>query len=556
MKHPATPLALALIVVMLLVIALPGMGQRAAAAGPATPTAVRSRTVTPTVEPSATEPEEEAEPTETPTDEPTATPVPTDVPTATPTATQGESTEDEEGMDTMLEAGPATQLELTIYSQGLGLVRQVRSADLSRGLNELRISEIPRRILPASVFITPLDNRSETTLIEQRFDYDVVSAENLLGRYVDQTITVLTVPGESITGVLLAAADDLVIMTDWGIEIVRAPQVQQISLPALAQPPLTRPTLTWLLDAPRAGTHEYRLSYLTEGLAWQADYVAMLQEGEQALDLQSWVSIRNDSGAPFADAKLKLVAGDLHVVDQAPMYAPAAAARPEAEAMAMDADIAQRGLMDYYLYDIGRPVSLSDAQSKQLEFMSAQDVAVEKQYILEITGAIWVRPGDAVTEGSYWANDTGDVRTVLQIVNDQEHGLGMPLPSGTVRLYKEDVDGSPLLVGEDTIRHTPEGAELELNLGSAVDLAGERKQTRFRQLGERSLEETIQITLRNYSEEDRTIQVIEHLFRARDAEIKEASAEYTTEDANTIRFAVDVEAGGEATVTYTVLYRW
>lgn len=451
-------------------------------------------------------------------------------------------------------AESAGNLELTIYNQSLGLVREVRSADLDEGLNEISVTDIPAQIIPASVHMTPLTEPEGTQLLEQRFDYDVVTSASLLRRYIDQTISLTTQDGQSMTGSLISASDDIVLLTDWGIEIIRQSQIRQFSLPALPEPMITRPTLTWLLQAEDAGTREFRVTYLTGGITWQADYVAMLNDKDTEMDLQSWISIRNDSGASYKDAKLKLVAGEINQVRNEIMY--------EAEVMYKTLDAApapavqERGLMDYHLYDVARPVTVGDNQSKQIEFFSASGIAVEKQYVFETTPLIWVRLGSAVTDAGYGIAEQGDIRVQLKLVNDIDSELGVPIPQGTVRIYKEDVDGSAILVGQDIVAHTPVNETVRLSLGNAFDLVGERKQTAFRQMGERGLQETIEVTLRNQSDEQVTIQVIEHLYRAHDAEITDSSLDFTQVDANTVQFDVTVDPEGTATVTYTVVYRW
>ncbi|MHB1317755.1 MAG: DUF4139 domain-containing protein, partial [Anaerolineae bacterium] len=363
-----------------------------------------------------------------------------------------------------------------------------------------------------------------------------------------------TQDGQSLTGALISASDDVVLRTDWGIEIIRQSQIQQFSLPALPEPLITRPTLTWLLEAEDAGPSDFRVTYLTGGITWQADYVAMLNDQDTEMDLQSWISIRNDSGAGYKNAKLKLVAGEVNQVRNDVMF--------EAEAMYKTLDAAaapavqERGLMDYHLYDVARPVSVGDNQSKQIEFLNATGIAVDKQYVFEATPVIWVRLGSAVTDAGYGIVEQGDIQVQLQFVNDEESGLGVPIPQGTVRIYKEDVDGSAILVGQDTVAHTPTNETIRLSLGNAFDLVGERKQTAFRQMGERGLQETIEVTLRNQSDEPVTIQVIEHLYRAHDAEITDSSMDYTQVDANTVQFDVTVQPEGTEVVTYTVVYRW
>jgi hypothetical protein len=487
------------------------------------------------------------------TGSPTRTVVPTKEPTAEPVAAEKEATVTP-GAESVLDTALAGSLELTIYNQSMGLVRQVRSAELDKGPNVISVTDIPAQIIPASVYVTPLAESGGMSVLEQRFDYDVVNSASLLQRYIDQAITLTTQNGESVTGKLISASDDVVLLTDWGIEIIRQSQIQQISLPALAVPPVTRPTLSWLLQAESAGTQDYRVTYLTGGITWQADYVAMLNEDDTEMDLQSWISIQNSSGASYEQAKVKLVAGEINQVQNQARLAEGAVYKVM-DAAASPA-VAERGIMDYHLYDVARPVTVGDNQTKQIEFLRADRVTVEKQYVYESTPVIWVGLGSAVTDSSYGIDQQADIQVQLQLKNDEKNGLGVPIPQGTVRIYKNDTDGSAILVGQDTVSHTPENEIVRLSLGNAFDLVGERTQTGFRQLGERSIEETIKITLRNQSEKTVTIQVLEHLYRAQDAEITESSADFTKVDASTVQFEVSVEPAGEQTITYTAVYRW
>jgi hypothetical protein len=446
-------------------------------------------------------------------------------------------------------------LELTVYNQNLGLVRQVRAVQLSEGLNEVYTTDVASRIIPASVHVVPLESAEGLTLLEQQFDYDIVDSSTLLNRYVDQVITVIVADDQSLTGTLLSARDDLVLQTDFGIEIVRRDQIRQVSLPPTA-PLRTRPTLTWLFESEEEGSQDLQITYLTSGISWQADYVALLTEDDTQMALESWISVNNQSGASYEDARLKLVAGQISRVATEQAFAEEAMFRAMDGLAAAAPPVEQRGFMDYHLYDVARRLTIRDQQTKQIEFLSAEEIAVEKQYVLEMTPPIFVRLGRAITDAGYGVQEQGDVSVQIHLANDEESGLGLPLPQGTVRIYKEDIDGSPLLVGETTIAHTPRNESLRLTVGQAFDLVSERTQTSFRQLGERSLQETIEVTLRNQSEEAVTIQVIEHLYRAHDAEITDSSMDYTELDANTIQFDVAVRPEGTATVTYTVIYRW
>jgi hypothetical protein len=456
------------------------------------------------------------------------------------------------------EARPATQeagtVELTVYNQDLGLVKEVRTIELAEGANEVRYTDVASRIDPTSVHFVSLTDPAGTTVLEQNYEYDLVSSQKLLQRYVDREISLTAQDGTVYTGMLLSGADDVILDTGEGIIVVRLDQVQEFSFPRLPEGLITRPTLVWLLQAAAPGAQDVRVTYLTSGISWRADYIAMLAPDDASIALNGWVTVDNRSGATYRDARLKLVAGDIHraprneMMEDARVYAaPMPMASPQVE---------QRDFFEYHVYEVARPVTVADRQTKQIEFVSAPEVAVEKVYVFEASPRFYPssRP---ITDAGYGAQGETKVQVRLELTNSQEAGLGVPLPMGVVRVYKEDAGGGAELVGEDAIDHTPRNERLSLTLGNAFDLVGERVQTGFRTLGERSVEESYEITLRNQKENEAvTIRVIENLFRWREAEVTESTPNFTQVDASTIRFDVRIAAGGEAVVRYTVRYRW
>ncbi len=486
----------------------------------------------------------------------------TTAPTATPRAalppTMEAPQEEEEAVTEEDQApAPASQagsLELTVYNQNLGLVREVRSVPLAAGVNEVRFTDVASQIRPTTVHVVSLTAPAQTVLLEQNFEYDLVSSYKLLQRYIDQPIRLTTSQGQVYTGTLLASSDDVILATEEGITVVNAEQIQEFSFPALPEGLITRPTLVWLLQAQEAGEQDLQVTYLTDGINWQADYIALLNAQDDELALTGWISLDNNSGATYENAKLKLVAGEISQVAQE-KYVMEEEAFPRAMATAVP-QVSERGFFEYHLYEVARPVTVRDRQTKQIEFVQAPEVAVEKEYVFVFTSPLYVGLGSAITDQWVGSSQPTNAEVRIRLTNDEESGLGMPLPQGTVRVYKEDIDGGTQLVGEASINHTPRNEEISLTLGRAFDLVGERTQTVFRQLAERQMEETLQIVLRNQKEEDVTVQLIEHLYRAQDAQVVESSEDYTQVDANTISYEVEIGAEDAVTITYTVMYRW
>lgn len=511
----------------------------------------------------------------TPTAQATPTPEATGTPAAppTPTAAVGQTPETAETPTPEAEktapapdiarVSAATQpilvegaeaVELTVYNQDLGLVKEIRTLRLEKGENQVRYSGVASQIEATSVHFVSLTDPQGTVVTEQNYEYDIVSSRKLLGKYLDRAITLSTKEGSTYTGTLLSGADDVILSTPEGIKIVKLAQVQEFAFPELPEGLITKPSLMWVLDSEAGGEQHVRVTYLTNGINWRADYIAMLAPDDRSLSLAGWVTLDNRSGATYRQAKLKLVAGDIHRVSEAQYLAKEVAlggARPVAAP-----SVEERAFFEYHIYQVMRPVTVRDQQTKQIEFVAVPEVAAQKVFVYEASPVTYLRSGGAITDPNYGLEGDTKIQVRLEFRNQEESGLGLPLPRGTVRIYKEDVDGGAELVGEDAIDHTPKDEELSLYVGDAFDVVGERVQTRFRQLAERSIEETYQITVRNHKTEDIVVRVAEHLFRAQDAEIVSSSADYEMVDANTVEYSVEVGAGGEAGVEYTVRYRW
>jgi len=445
--------------------------------------------------------------------------------------------------------GPASRVEVTIYNQGLGLVRQTLPVTLEAGLNRVRMLDVPSAILPTSVRVTVPASPTAVTVVEQGYLYDLISAQALLERYVGQTVSLRTVTGERYTGALLAAREQVILADGAQVRILRADQVAEYELATLPEGLMTRPVLEWLLRASEAGVWELEVSYLTNGLNWTADYAALLSGDDTQLDLDGWVTLDNQSGGTLNEARVKLVAGEIHRMG-------ATGPRVEAKAAETTSTVAQSTLLGYQLFDIKRPVTLHDNQTRQLAFTSAPDVKAEKVLIFQGAPDVVVSAGDAILDGTYGAYARRAAQIWLEFLNEEGSGLGLPLPAGTVRIYRADADGAVQFVGEDQIGHTPLGEALRLYVGDATQVVGERVQTSYRQLGEREAEESYQITLRNRGPEGVSVRVVERLFRAQDARIIASSEDYAQIDAQTIHYAVTVQPDAPTVITYTVGYRW
>lgn len=449
-------------------------------------------------------------------------------------------------------------VSVTIYNQGTALVQDRRTFDLQAGTNTLDFTDVAASIDPTSVNFKSLTDPDGTIVLEQNYVYDLVGSGALLNRYLDQTIRVTVEDGTVFTGQLLSGRNfEIILRTEEGqIIVVAQDKVRDISFPSLPEGLITRPTLRWLLQSAQSGDQQVELTYLTGGINWTADYNVLLNAGNTSLDLNGWITLNNTSGATYREAQVKLVAGDVNRVqpealeremDEMVMQMAADAAAPQVE---------QREFFEYQLYEIQRPVTIADNETKQVEFVSGTNVPANTFYVYDGSPEFYGYYGP-VTDQYYGQTGVTDVQNWLEFSTGEETGLGADLPAGRIRVYQEDVDGAALLIGENTIDHTPEGEDIQIYLGNAFDLVGERTQTNFVLIAENVLEETYEIRLRNRKDDETVeIRVPENLFRWSNWEILNASDTYTELDSSNIEFRVQVEPGQEKVITYTVRYTW
>lgn len=460
-------------------------------------------------------------------------------------------------------------ISLTIYNQGTALVRDRRVIELAAGHTALDFSDVTAQIDPTSVTFAAVD-APDTVVLEQNFLFDLVGGSALLRRYLEQTLEVtlddgtrcagqlLNTPAENINPFNRNAAGEIILrLSDSQIASIATDKIRDIRFPALPGGLITRPTLRWLLHSARAGAQPVEITYLTGGLNWTADYNLLLATDNHRFDLTGWVTLTNTSGATFADAQVKLVAGEVKRIPppQPKMRRMAAAEMPEWFA-ASPAPVEQREIFEYQLYEIKRPVTVAHNETKQVEFVAARGVPAETRYVFSVTPP-FTAYGSQPHFDRHLAADDGAVQVWLDFSTGGDTGLDADLPAGRIRVYQLDTDDSAVLIGENTIRHTPKGETVKLELGQAFDLVGERVQTRFHQPRKNVVEESYRITLRNRKDSQTVqIRVPERLFRWSNWQITEASHPYTRESSAVIEFRADVPPGGETAVTYTVRYEW
>jgi len=444
-------------------------------------------------------------------------------------------------------ASDRESVEVTVYNRNLGLIKELRNVSVPAGRGELLFMDVANQINPVSVRIKPLSNAADFSVLEQNYEYDLISHYKLMEKYIGKEIKLLDRneykdSRRTVKAVLLSMNDGEVYKIDNEIYLGH-PGIKV--LPEIPGNLISRPTLSWIYTNRIAREYRLEVSYLTGGMNWNADYVLMVPDDSKASSsLSGWVTLDNQSGADYEDAKLKLVAGEVNRV-QTGRSGVAGIGYGAVRAMALSApapEFAQSQMFEYYLYDLQRPATLRNNQSKQISLMEAQGIKVEKEFLttpfMYSLGRI---DGSAVKQ---------PVAIYFTFKNSKENKLGDPLPAGTVRIYTADVKGTRQFIGEDRVSHTPRDEDVRLRVGEAFDIVVERTQTNFTQRTSRQVEIDWQISIRNRKAEDVTVRVQETA--GGQWEIRESSHKHEKVDASSFRFDVPVKKGQEAAVKYKI----
>lgn len=446
-------------------------------------------------------------------------------------------------------AADRTGVAVTVYNVNLALVRETRTLDLpAAGAATLRFMDVPSAINPRTVHLKSLTAPGTLAVLEQNYEYDLMSPSKLLEKFIGREVELVEqaqdLTTRTVRGTLLSQNEGPIYRI--GDRIVLH-QGGKVTLPEVPPDLVARPTLVWTIGASRAGAQEVEASYLTDGLNWSADYVAVVDALDKAADLTGWVTVENRSGAAFKDATLKLVAGDVRRVTP-PMMDKARRVMMAESAPAFGApQFEEEGFLEYHLYTLDRPTTLKDNQTKQLALFQAAGVPVVKKLLL--AGQPWWYRGQHGT-----LTRDQKVAVLMEIKNAKEGGLGIPLPKGTVRVYKKDRSGAEQFAGEDGIDHTPKDETLKLHIGEAFDVVADRTQTDYRSLSPRQSESAYEVSIRNRKDEDVTVTVREPL--GGDWRLLSSSHPGKKLDAGTIEFEIRVPRGQEVKLTYRVSVTW
>jgi hypothetical protein len=448
---------------------------------------------------------------------------------------------------------------------GFALVRTDRELQVPRGRGTIQFTDVAALIDPTTVQFLSLTDPEGTKVVEQNFQFDLVSQEKLLSRYIDRNVSVEQRGADGtkvLEGTLVSANDGLVIRSaDGQVHALR--EWSGMKFGELPGGLITRPTLEWDVMSGRGGLQKARVSYQTGGITWWADYNLVFTEGADAnsgfVDVGAWVSLLNQSGARYQDARLKLIAGDVNRVQPVPQ----ALMRKQAYDMAVAAEAAppgfeEKSFFEYHLYTLGRPATIPNNSTKQIELFDTATRVPAKKQLVYYGGDLGGFYGVPMLDRELGPGSNTEVDVWLTFRNDKDSGMGMPLPAGRIRVSQQDkADGSLEFIGEDTIKHTPKDEDVRVKLGRAFDVVGERRQTDFTVNSKgRVMEEAFEVKVRNHKSQPVEVIVRENLYRWSQWQLIEQSQAPVRKDARTIEFPVKVAADGEATVTYRVRYTW
>jgi hypothetical protein len=444
---------------------------------------------------------------------------------------------------------------------GYGVVKSVRKLTIPKGRGELAFTDVAAWIDPTTVSFVDLDD-AKTTVLEQNFQFDLVSPSKLMERFLNREVTLAVPLGEgvsNVTGTLLSAIQgQVVLQTAQGVKIVPMTGAQVV-LGELPGGLLTKPTLVWKLASESGGEHLVRTTYQTAGMTWRADYNIVLDDADRSGAITAWVTLMNLSGASYNDAELKLVAGTVNKIQ--PRIGSGMARGMRMEAMAM-ADAAggfeEKEFSDFHLYTLPRKTDVLQNSTQQIAlFPPVAGFKVKRELMFDFAGGM-MAPGAPILDRDFGVATKQNPAILVSFENKKDNSLGMPLPAGKIRVYKEDsADGTLEFVGEDLIAHTPRNETVKIRLGEAFDVVGERTRTDFTiDNAAKRMTETFRIEVRNQKSSAQKVRVLERLYRWTNWKIENQNTPFEKLDSGTIAFDLDVPSEGKKTIEYKVTYTW
>ena len=433
-------------------------------------------------------------------------------------------------------------IAVTVYNANLGVVKDSREIDIKSGTSKIFLTDVAQFIDPTSVHI-----KINGDVIEQNYQYDLVSLDKILQKYIDKEIQLIGENNEFIEGKLLSSfAGQIVIeKKEGGLVMIPNTAKYRFSVGSLPEGLITKPTLVWMVNSKSSGKQNVEISYQTSGMNWHAEYVAILNQNDTKLDLNSWVSVENNSGATYKNAVLKLVAGDVNLIapgrNQVYGYT---------EEMRMDKGVApqqfqEKEFFEYHIYNLQRPATLAQNETKQISLFEAANVKATKKFYYRSGGY----------QSYYYGNasNTKKVAVIVEFENKEEYNLGVPMPKGKVRVYKSDGETIEF-IGEDMIDHTPNKEKVKLRIGDAFDIVAEEVQTENKKITDRVYEQAYEIKFKNRKKEDIVVEVERNLGLY--WEVLSSSIDYEKKDSQNIIFKVPVKVDSETVLKFKVRYTY
>jgi hypothetical protein len=446
-------------------------------------------------------------------------------------------------------------VNVTVYNSNIGLVRETRALVLPAGRVALRFSDVAAQISPETVHLASLTAVDSLSILEQNYQYDLLNPSKLLDKYVGREVTLVLRRFENNTEVLTPVQATLLSNNAgqvWRINgqiVINPANIIETRFPDLPQNLVATPTLVWDVESGQSGAQTVEASYLTRGINWKADYVLVVNADDTRGDAQGWVTLTNQSGVGFDDARLQLVAGDVNRVSNINDEILAGARRPDAQPRSATApQFQEQSFFEYHLYTLQRPASIREQETKQVSLLEASGFTVSKDFV--ING----QPYYYQNYTSVGAPIKEKVGVFIQFSNSQQNHLGMPLPAGTIRLYKKDDRGGQQFIGEDRIDHTPKDEDVRVKVGDAFDIVAERKLMDYKVISDYVYDYAYEIKIRNHKQGPVTVIVNEPI--GGDWKMISSSHRAQKTAAFAARFEVPVAKDGETKLTYRVRIKY
>jgi len=482
-------------------------------------------------------------------------------------------------------ADQRAQPSLTIYNQDFAVVRQMVPLDLKAGANDVVITDITMHMEPDSVILRDPTGKHSIQVLEQNYRADPISESLLLSLFEGKTIE-FRANNEVVKGKIVRSGytpHNYMAMNRYGSQYYQqqmayAQQGSQQPIieidgqlrfglpgtpifPSLGDGSILKPTLQWLLSAGEAGPVRAEMSYVTGGMTWEADYNVVAPEAGDTVDLVGWVTIDNQSGKAFENARIKLMAGDVSKIQPGQLRV-MVTHRISAEALSSAPSVTEKTFDEYHLYTLSRPTTVHDRETKQVELIHASSVPSKRVYVYDgvyidrnrYSGWNWENIRD---DQSYGTQSNPKVWVMREFVNSEVNHLGMPLPKGRVRFYRRNDDGQVEFTGENVIDHTPRDEKVRIYTGNAFDLTGERRRIDYAiDTNKHTLDESFEIKVRNHKKDTVSVRVVEHLYRWLTWSVLANSDPYNKKESQTVEFPVTIAPNAEKTITYTAHYKW